>query len=144
MQQLSPAIIRTECASKHSDKDVYGCFRRKDLHFIHLNTRSVLPKIDELCHIATETGAAVISVTGTWLDSYVADSEIEIPGYMIQRKDRRRTGEGVYMYIYKDLAFIPSIDLSSTVLNLFGWKYCFQNSPDIDWSLLSKQNFTIR
>ncbi len=93
MQQLSAAIVRTECASKHSDEDVYSrCFRRKGLPFMHLNTRSLLPKIDELCHIATKTGAAVISVTGIWLDSSVVDSEIEIHGYMIQRKDRRRTG----------------------------------------------------
>ena len=106
MQQLSPAIVRTECASKHSDEDMYRCFRRKDLHFMHLNTRSLLPKIDELCHIATTTGAAIISVT--WLDRSEADSEIEIPGYMIQRKDRWRTGGGVCIW-RSPLAWISAL-----------------------------------
>ena len=109
-------ISTTECASEQSD--VYRCFRKKGLHFIHMNTRSLLPKIDEICHIANETGAAVIGVTETWLDSSVSDAEIEIPGYIIQRKDRRRTGGGVCMYINKYLAFTPRMDLTNNINNI--------------------------
>ena len=127
-------ISTTECASEQSD--VYSCFRKKGLHFIHLNTRSLLPKIDELCHIANETGAAVIGVTETWFDSSVSDSEIEIPGYIIQRKDRRRTGGGVCMYINKDLAFTPAWISPITLRIHLGGNIASQNTPNFDWSLL--------
>ena len=33
-----------------------------------------------------------VYVTETWLNDLVMDSEIEVPGYMVQRKDRERSG----------------------------------------------------
>ena len=96
------------------DEEQCQCFKKRGLHFIHLNSRSLLPKMDELRLLVTRTNAAVIGVTETWLDGSVEDSEVEIPGYIIQRNDRRGTGGGVCIYVRSDLAFNPHPDLSMT------------------------------
>lgn len=86
-------------------------FRKRGLHFIHLNIRSILPKIDELREIAIKTRAAVFGITETWLDESVFDSEIIIPGYSIVRRDRNREGGGVCLFIRNNLTFNNRIDL---------------------------------
>ena len=48
----------------------------KGLHFLHLNIRSLIPKIEEVRIVARESNAAVIGLTETWLDSSVKDSEL--------------------------------------------------------------------
>lgn len=87
------------------DSDYFQCFQNKGLHFIHLNARSLLPKITEIRHIALKTKAVVISVTETWLDQSVTDGEIQIQNYTVIRKDRNRQGGGVCVYIREDHAF---------------------------------------
>ena len=77
----------------------------KGLHFVHLNIRSLLPKLDELRILARNTRAACICITETWLNNTVFDSEIQIAGYDIRREDRSRHGGGVCIYIRSDLAF---------------------------------------
>lgn len=94
-----------------AEPSMFECFRKKGLHCLHLNVRSLPPKIDELRLIAQSTNAAVIGVSETWLDETVNDSEIEIPNYNIQRMDRNRDGGGVCIYIRADLAYNPRMDL---------------------------------
>ncbi|CAC5376664.1 unnamed protein product [Mytilus coruscus] len=89
----------------HSD-EVFKCFQ-KGMHFIHLNARSLLTKIPELQTIAFKTKAAVISVTETWFDETITNTEANIPGYTILRKDRNRCGGGVCMYIKEILRSKP-------------------------------------
>ena len=90
-----------------AEPEHFQCFRKKGLHFIHLNARSQLKKVPELKLIANKTKAAVISVTETWLDDSVTNSEVQIEGYTVIRKDRNRNGGGVCSYIRDDLAFTP-------------------------------------
>ena len=73
-------------SSELDDTDVYKCFKKRGLHFVHLNIRSLLPKLDELHIITIKSKAAVIGVTETWLDDSVEDSEFELPGYVVQQK----------------------------------------------------------
>ncbi|CAC5378070.1 unnamed protein product [Mytilus coruscus] len=87
----------------HSD-EVFKCFQ-KECTFIHLNARSLLTKIHELQTIAFKTKAAVISVTETWFDETITNTEANIAGYTILRKDRNICGGGVCMYIKENLAF---------------------------------------
>ena len=54
----------------------FDCFKQKGLHMLHLNARSLLDKITELRVIATQTRAAFIGVSETWLDGTVTNSEI--------------------------------------------------------------------
>ncbi|KAJ8290502.1 hypothetical protein GJAV_G00013710 [Gymnothorax javanicus] len=61
-------------------EDQFQCFHSKGLHFLLLNARSLLPKLDELRLLVAKTKAAVLGVTETWLDHLIVDSEMEIPG----------------------------------------------------------------
>ena len=91
----------------------FDCFQQKGLHFIHINARSLLPKIDELSLLAKSTNVAVMAITESWLDETIPDSEIAIPGYILERKDRNREGGGVCMFIRDNLAFNRRNDLIS-------------------------------
>ena len=77
----------------------------KGLHFLHLNSNSILPKLDELKTIAGNTKAAIIGITESKVDNSISDSEVEIPGYCILRCDRSRNGGGVACYVRQDLCF---------------------------------------
>ena len=56
--------------------DFHNVFKKKGLHFLHLNARNLIPKIDQVKHLATSTQAAVIRVTETWLNSTDLNSKI--------------------------------------------------------------------
>ena len=45
---------------------------------------SLIPKLDELQILAANSEVAVIGITELWIDASVTDSEVEIPGYMIE------------------------------------------------------------
>jgi hypothetical protein len=85
----------------------------KGMHFIHVNARSILPKMSELRIMAKESKAAVIAISETWLDSSVINSEIQIEGYSILRNDRDRHGGGVCTYIINSNAFNTRTDLQT-------------------------------
>lgn len=89
------------------------CLNKKGFLFIHLNVRSLRNKLSELQLIANQAKVAVMSVTESWFDESIANTEVSIPGYSIIRKDRNCCGGGVCMYIRDDLAF-TSVQLDST------------------------------
>ena len=97
--------------SSSADSEHFQCFHRRGLHFLHLNARSLIPKISELKIIASNSKAAVISITEAWLDSSVSDGEIHLKNYPVIRRDRNRHGDGVYVNIRNGLAFTYRSDL---------------------------------
>ena len=58
--------------------DQYELFTKKGLHFLHINARSLLPKLSDARLLARRTKAAVLAVTEIWLDDSVTNAEIEI------------------------------------------------------------------
>ena len=56
-------------------------FRKRGMHFTHININSILPKIDEIRLIAFETKCILISASETKLDETIQDEEIKIQGY---------------------------------------------------------------
>ena len=85
---------------------------QKGLHFLHANTRSLLPKISEICLLLSRTKASVFAVSETWIDSSIGDGEIALPGFNVVRQDRDRTGGGVALYIRDSISFNPRPDLA--------------------------------
>jgi len=77
----------------------------------HLNTRSILPKIDEIKMILTNSNLDILTISESWLDNSILPHEIEIAGYTTLRKDRNRHGGGVMQYIKNDLNFKERSDL---------------------------------
>lgn len=76
------------CPGPGAADSQYSDFKKRGMHFIHFNVRSLLPKIDQIRLIAKETNCACLCLSETWLDNSVFNSEISIDNYTICRKDR--------------------------------------------------------
>jgi hypothetical protein len=95
------------------DRECNEALGKKGLHFVHLNVRSLLPKIDEIRLLVCKSEVGVLCFTETWLDSSVCDSEIEIGNYSVFRKDRNWNGEGICAFVRSDIAFNVRSDLNA-------------------------------
>lgn len=69
------------------------------LSIVHLNVRSLLPKMDSLRIWITTTDADVVVISETWLTKSVTDKDIAVEGYNVFRADRLRKGGGVAIYV---------------------------------------------
>ena len=96
-----------------SPDQVLKTISNKGLNIVHLNVRSLLPKIDEIHHMAITTNCSILGISETWLDDSVTDAEIQIAGYVVIRKDRNRQGGGVCIYIKDTLAFNIRSDIKN-------------------------------
>ena len=68
-------------------KENWEIFRKRGLHFIHLNISSLQPKIDELREIVKISNPTVTGNTEKKLDDLIVDSEVCIKGYFAIRRD---------------------------------------------------------
>ena len=79
----------------------------KGLKIIHLNTRSVFHKLDELYLKLKDFDVIVFSET--WLDSTTSDSMLKWKDFQVVRLDRERVrnkrGGGVCIYIRSTISF---------------------------------------
>ena len=107
----------------------FECLHSKGLNFIHLNTRSLLPKLYDLRILAANTNVAVIGITEFWLDASVTDSEIDIADYTIIRRDRNRKGGGVCIYIRSDFIFKLRDDICTTLETVWAELYLPKTKP---------------
>ena len=105
--------ICSENKSSPTEKNLYDYNKKNGIHIIHFNARSRLPNLAEVRTLVVEFNAVIVCVTETWLDDSVMDSKIELSGYVVQRKDRERSGGGVCMYIRSHLAVNPRPELST-------------------------------
>ena len=95
---LNPGPIN---GSQQYNNDQWAVFKKRDLHFVHININSLLPKIDELKYIGKLSEAAVIGISESNLDDSVLSSEIQIQNCDLIRSDRNRNGGGVACFIIK-------------------------------------------
>ncbi len=101
------------------------------LSIIYFNTRSLVPKFDELCLVVESHSPYVVSIVESWLCDDIPDSEIHIPGYQLLCNDRNRHGGGVLMYINNSFTVeeLPSFHLSTleilpVVVRYLNFKCC--------------------
>ena len=80
-------------------------------YILHLNSRSLLPVIDQLRILFDESKPLIIAISETWLNSTVADLEVDINGYKIERLDRTSRGGGVAIYFRDGCKFKRRADL---------------------------------
>ena len=81
----------------------------KGLKLIHLNIRSLLPKIDQLRSALLNNPVDIITLSETWLNAKLDSTVIAIPGYKHYRLDRRtsntkKRGGGFLIYVKNNLA----------------------------------------
>jgi exonuclease III len=71
---------------------------RTCIGFIHMNVRSLLPKMDMGKIWANSTNADIMVASETWLSKSIPDSHVNLDGYNLFRVDRRTKGGGVAIY----------------------------------------------
>uniref|UniRef100_A0A3B3DM95 Reverse transcriptase domain-containing protein n=2 Tax=Oryzias melastigma TaxID=30732 RepID=A0A3B3DM95_ORYME len=84
---------------------------------IHLNVRSLLPKIDMVRIWVKSTGADVVIISESWLTKSIFNNDISIDGYNVYRADRLKKGGGVAIYI--KAKFNASLVLSQSISKQF-------------------------
>ncbi len=85
---------------------------RSRLGFIHLNVRSLVPKLDMIKIWVNMTNADIIVLSETWLKKSITDDLIYIDGYKVYRTDWVGKGGGVAIYVKSK--FVSSAILSIT------------------------------
>ena len=129
--------------------------KSKDLSICHINSQSLLNKIDL---IAVELGSFdIVTVSETWLDPSIENRDITIPNFQLPiRLDRNRIGGGVAAYfkttvpfIEKTELFVPGVEAvwAEVVLNkkilLVGTFYIHPRFEDWDFVKLSIEQATL-
>lgn len=106
-----------------------------ELSILYFDTRSLLPKIDELRALSFAVQPHVISlcIVETWLDKSIQDMNCSIEKYNLVRLDCNRHGGGILVYLHvvtslhstsNDLELLVlSVNFSSSVITL-----CFSSS----------------
>ena len=104
--QCSSGLVKNglrQCRKTSSNK-ISKNFESKDkpksnFKIGHLNINHLLRKFDQLEHYVTKRNYDIFCVTETWLHDRVPNSEVQIEGYKLFRKDRK-VGEGGGELIY--------------------------------------------
>ena len=79
--------------------------RKSDIKIAYINARSILPKVEQVQHLLYSNNIHLLAVGETWLDESVLDSEIDIDGYSVLRRDRNRHGGGVMFYVCDNVSY---------------------------------------
>uniref|UniRef100_A0A3B3HCE9 Reverse transcriptase domain-containing protein n=1 Tax=Oryzias latipes TaxID=8090 RepID=A0A3B3HCE9_ORYLA len=69
------------------------------LKIIHLNVRSLAPKMDMVKIWFTSTEADIVIISETWLTKSITNEDINVNGYNVYRTDRPKKGGGVAIYV---------------------------------------------
>ena len=114
------------------------------LKIVHWNLQRIAPhqgntKLDELKLLLSNPGKEchILGITETWLDANFTDSEIQIPGYNLERLDRvkvslpfpKNGGGGIAVYIDKNIPYLRREDLESKDIESVWIKLCPPKRP---------------
>lgn len=97
----------------------------KGLQIVHLNTRSLFPKLDEIRYKFLTESMDVLCFTETWLHNQISDNILNIKGFSLRRNDRPlKKGGGTCIYVNHRIQFmeclpnisVPEIEIQSLML----------------------------
>ena len=108
--------------------------RTRGLKIAHLNIRSLRQKIDSIRLEGLDNKTIdILSLSETWLDDTIQDTEISLPGFVCTRRDRigDKTGYGgVAVYVREGLPFRVRHDIDSGGNECLWIELRHQVSPD--------------
>ena len=94
-----PSIVAIPNSDLYSDI----CFTDFCMGFLHVNTRSVLPKIDQLKVWVHSSNPDVLIIIETWLRKSLLNTDVNLSGYNLFQKDRSSKGDGVAIFTKEHL-----------------------------------------
>ena len=110
-------------------KNDWDVFKKRKIHFIHINTNRLWPKIDEVRYVANITNASIIGISETKLDETIFSSELEVYSYGLVRLDRSRRDGGVACYIKSSIAYNYNGSFCSNIESIFVDIYLPKSKP---------------
>ena len=110
-------------------KNDWDVFKKRKIHFIHINTNRLWPKIDEVRYVANITNASIIGISETKLDETIFSSELEVYSYGLVRLDRSRRDGGVACYIKSSIAHNYNGSFCSNIESIFVDIYLPKSKP---------------
>lgn len=75
----------------------------KNLSIGHLNTNSILGKIDEILELLHECRFDILVISETKIDKFFSTSLLSSPHYRIIRNDRKKGAGGLLVYIHNSI-----------------------------------------
>ena len=118
-QKQGSSLLTTGQCDSVEGNDVYSplhCITScKGFKLVCININSLFKHIDEIRYILINSPLEVLAINESKLDDTISDTEVCIPGYIIIRKDRSRSGGGVALYIRENLSYTNRIDLVPVV-----------------------------
>lgn len=85
----------------------------RGLKLMHLNVRSLLPKLDFINILINDVNPDILIISETWLSSRTCDDDVAMSGYNTFRIDRKAKGGGVIAYVREHLVTTVSIAVST-------------------------------
>lgn len=79
------------------------CKQKPGLHLCHINSQSLLNKMDEFREIFDDSGVDIVCISETWFDRTLQDSFIAVNGYRVFRSDRSTYAGGVAMFVKSNI-----------------------------------------
>lgn len=98
---ICDTCIDTFCANSTTDHSVSEILTRLPIgiKFAHVNLCGILNKLDQVKILIKDCIFDVFAVTESKLDHHISDSEIQITGYTVIRRDCNRHGGGLLLFI---------------------------------------------
>ena len=93
------------------DKSVSRSSTKGGLKNFCLNINSLTRVLDEIRIFVEDKQPHILCLNETKIDYSISDNDIEIEGYIVDRKDRNRFGGGVAIYIHSTIQFTLCEDL---------------------------------
>ena len=93
-----PSTVASPNSALCSDICFTDICSRKSLGFLHINTRSLLPEIDQFKVWDHSSNPDVLVITETWLRKSVLNTDVNLSGYNLFRQDRSSKGGGVSIF----------------------------------------------
>ena len=91
-------------------------YLKRGMKIAHLNINRLLNKVDGVRELLIKFKLDILALSETWLTTDISDDEINIPGYLIARKDRSNSsklrGGGVMFYVRENIHFTLRADLT--------------------------------
>lgn len=103
---------------------------------LHLNIRSILPKMDEVKDAFLDSALQIVGFSETWLHSKIESSLVQVEGYQLVRQDRlcnvRKRGGGLCLYVKAGLNVeILDVTVNNQNLELLGVKVNQPNQKSV-------------
>ena len=98
------ALANSHAAQLNDQTKIYPNF--KGFTIGQLNITSLIKHIEELRIFINKTSFDLVCINETRLDQTIKNSEVELQGYDLVRRDRNRHGGGVAIYVRKVIPYL--------------------------------------